>query len=139
MFDEEDLRAPRHLAVLRAAAPVADLDPDDVERLWRSASGAAHGKSWPALELQHVVPIEEHEPGQFRVVRYPDPAAMTSVLRAAERLTMYGVLRHADFAGAHIADVMDEARRWLASVVPHRDDADPAVLAQLARPADASG
>ena len=31
------------------------LGPDRVERLWRSAAGAAHGKRWPEWEFQSVV------------------------------------------------------------------------------------
>jgi hypothetical protein len=48
-------------------------------------------------------------------------------------MTMHGVLRHADFCKADIPGLMQEARLWLASVVPLREDADPAVIAELNR------
>ena len=88
---------------------------------------------WPALSLQHIVPLDEYEPGQFRTIRIPDTERMTEVLNAASEMTMYGVLRHADFCKADIPELMQEARLWLASVAPFREDADPAVIAQLNR------
>ena len=101
-FAESDLRPPGHLSVLRAAAPVVGIDPDEVETVWRAASGAANGKAWAALALQHVVPLEEYEPGHFRTLRVPDPEPMARVLRIAEQITSYGVLRHADFCQTDI-------------------------------------
>ena len=132
-FAEADLRPPSHLSVLRAAALVADLDADEVEAVWRAASGAAHGRVWPALALQHVVPLDEHEPGQFRTLRVPDTGPMTEVLKVAEHMTAYGVLRHADFCGVDIAVMLEQARIWLADVIPYRADADPDLVARLKR------
>jgi hypothetical protein len=130
-FSEEELRPPSHYAVLRAAAVVMGLDPDHLERVWRAASGSAHGKVWPSLALQHVVPLSEYEPGHLRALRVPDPEKMTEVLELAEKMTMHGVLRHADFVKADISALIEEATRWLASVVPFREDADPEVVARL--------
>ena len=135
-FAEADLRPPSHLSVLRAAAPVAGLDPDKVEAVWRAASGAAHGKTWASLALQHVVPLDEYEPGQFRTLRVPDSGPMTEVLKVAEHMTAHGVLRHADFCGVDIAAILERARVWLAGVIPYREDADPDVVARLKRRAD---
>lgn len=138
-FSEEDLARPSHYTVLRAMAPVIGRHSDDVERIWRAASGSAHGRIWPSLALQHLVPIAEHEPGQVRAVTVPDPAGMTEVLEAANEVTMYGVLRHADYCNADIPALMDEARLWLVSVVPFRDDADPAVVTYLSRGSETEG
>lgn len=132
-FDQRELAPPKHLAVLRGAAPTVGVDPDDLERVWRAASGSAHGKVWPSISLQHVVPLQEYEAGQFRTFCVPDPEGITEVLRLAEQMTMFGVVRHAQYCGADVPTLMDEARRWLASVVPFREDADPDVVAYLSR------
>lgn len=66
-FDEGDLVPPTHLRVLRHAALAIDVEPEKLERVWRAASGSAHGKFWPSVSLQHVVPLDEYEPGQFRL------------------------------------------------------------------------
>jgi len=121
----DELIVPSLIAVLRDAAQVIGVSADELERVWRAASGAAHGKFWPSVALQHVVPVDEHEPGQMRTLSVPDVAAMTEVLRLASRMTTWGVLRHADFSGFEIQPLIDEGKRWLASVVPLRDDADP--------------
>ena len=141
VFTEGDLHPPNHYTVLRAAAPVVGSNPDDLERIWRAASGSAHGRVWPALSLQHVVPLREYEPGQYRTIRIPDTDGMTEVLEVAERMTSYGVLRHADFCGADMPVLIEEARLWLASVVPFREDADPEAIARLRRrtPAGSGG
>ena len=133
VFAEADLHSPNHYTVLRAAAPVVGSNPDDLERIWRAASGSAHGRVWPSLSLQHVFPLTEYEPGQYRTIRIPDTYGMTEVLEAAEQMTSYGVLRHADFCGADIPVLIEEARLWLASVVPFREDADPEIVARLRR------
>jgi len=132
-FSEKELQPPSHYAVLRATAQLVDLEPDQLERIWRAASGSAHGKVWPSLALQHVVPLSEYEQGQFRTLRIPDLDGMTEVLEVAEKLTMQGVLRHADFCKADIPRLIEEARVWLASVITFREDADPDALARLMR------
>ena len=132
-LSEADLRPPGLLDVLRWAAEVIGVSPADVERVWRAASGATHGKYWPNLALQHVVPVEEYAPGQLRTVSVPDPAGMTEALELAVQMTGLGVARHVQFGGLELQPVLDEARRWLATVVPFRDDADPEVIAHLQR------
>lgn len=135
-FTVDELRIPKLLDVLRAAAPVAELDADKVENVWRAASGAAHGKNWPALHLQRVVPVDEYEPGQFRTLQFPDPEAMTEVMEIASQLTNHGVIRHADFCGSDIGSLMDGARIRLANEITFRPDADPETVAHLKRPAN---
>jgi hypothetical protein len=130
----EDLYRPNHFTVLRDASSVIERDPADVERIWRAASGSAHGRVWPSLTLQHVVPLAEYEPGHFRTVRVPDADGMTEVLTLAQQMTLHGVLRYADYAGEDIPELMEEARLWLASVIPFREDADVEVVEHLKRP-----
>lgn len=127
----DQLKVPSLLTVLREAAEVIGESSNDLERVWRAASGAAHGKFWPSVALQHVVPVDEHEPGQLRALSVPDAVGMTEVLRLAGRMTTWGVLRHADFCGFEIEPLVSEATQWLASVVPVHDDADPDVIARL--------
>lgn len=133
LFDVTKLSPPNQYDVLRAVAPVLDLEDDRLEEIWRAASGSAHGRVWPSLSLQHVVPLSEYEPGQFQTLRIPDAVKMTEVLQLAERMTTYGVLRHADFCGADIPTLLEEARLFLLSVTPLREDADPATVNLLGR------
>lgn len=65
-----------------------------------------------------------------------DAAGMTEVLELADRMTAWGVLRHADFSGFEIQPLIDEATRRLATVVPFRDDADLGAIAHLLGPDD---
>ncbi len=132
-FGEQELQPPSHYAVLRATANLIDTEPDELERIWRAASGSAHGRVWPSLALQKVVPLTEYEPGQFRTLRIPDPEGMTEVLQVADKMMWRGVLRHADFCKADIPRLLEEARLWLASVIPYRKDADPVAVARLQR------
>lgn len=133
-FTAEDLRPPNHYTVLRASAPVIEVEPDELEQIWRAASGAAHGKAWAANELQHVVTLDQYEPGQFRTFQIPDAGPMTRVLKVAEKMTLHGVLRHADFVQADIGALAEEARLWLSSVIPYREDADPGLVAFMRQP-----
>lgn len=52
-----------------------------------------------------------------------DPAGMTEV-RARPTMTGWGVLRQVEFCGREIQPGHDEAKRWLATVVPFRADAE---------------
>ncbi|MET3921916.1 hypothetical protein [Arthrobacter sp. UYEF20] len=119
-------------AVKEAAATVAvkgsadaDLaDPEVVERLWRASAGSAHGKRWPALELQIVEPGREISPGQFATDRTPDPGAITKVLKLADAVLTYGVLRFADYSGytPQLTTIIGAAQEKLAAVIPRRSD-----------------
>lgn len=130
-FAEQEVKPPSLLTVIQEASVATDQDAEEVERVWRASSGAAHGKNWPSLSLQHVIPTVEYEPGQFRAVRIPDTEAMTEALLVAYEMTSYGALRFADFCGADIETLMKDARIWLAGVIPLKDDADPEVIRRL--------
>lgn len=117
---------PNHLMVLRGAAPEIACDPADIDRMWRAASGAAHGKYWPSLALSEVTPVAEYEPGHFRALRIPDPAGMTEVLRTAGTMATFAVYRHAELCGADLASLAAEAMAWLKSVVPQDGGKPPA-------------
>lgn len=118
IFTETELHPPSQYTVLRAAAPAADYEPDYLERLWRAASGSAHGKAWPSLALQHVVSSTEYEPGRYHTLRIADPYGMTEVLDVAAQMTFRAVLRHALFCGSDIQELVTESTEWLATVIP---------------------
>lgn len=127
VFADERVRAPQgYLDVIRSACAAngLTLEPDDAERIWRAASGVAHGKYWPTLELQQVVPVEEYEQGQFRSVQIPDVDGITEVLRAAHAVTQFGVLRFLDYSGVDIASSIASARDWLSEVIPLKEGVD---------------
>jgi hypothetical protein len=98
-FTDAEVRAPSYLSLVRHAAghvreqlPATLLGSDDaVERLWRASAGSAHGKQWPASELTVVVPDSAST--------IPDPAAITAILKLADAVVTYGVMRFADRAG----------------------------------------
>ena len=124
VFADQQVRAPQgYLEVIRSAcaAEGLTLEPDDAERVWRAASGVAHGKYWPTLELQHIVPLEEYEPGHFRSVQVPDLHGITEVLRAAHDVTQVGALRFLDYSGVDIAASNESARDWVSEVIPLKE------------------
>lgn len=135
VFSPDEVKPPRgYLKVIEWACETEeslDLTAVDAERIWCAASGSAHGKYWPNVDLQHVVPGEEYEPGQFRAFTLPNSAGMVEALEAAQKMAQIGVLRHADFCGADIPALMDEARTWLADRTPFKPDADPESIARL--------
>ncbi len=127
VFSEAQVRAPRgYLEVIRSAcaADGLSLAPDDAERIWRAASGAAHGKFWPTLELQQVIPIEEYEPRQYRSMLVPDVGGITEALRAAHAMAEIGVLRYLDYSGLDIQASLAAAQAWLSEVIPLKEGAD---------------
>ncbi|QMW65278.1 hypothetical protein H4N58_13825 [Mumia sp. ZJ1417] len=133
VFTEDETRPPQgYLWVLQRAcdADGLDLGADRVERLWRAASGSAHGMYWPTQDLQRLVevPVED---GKSRQIRVADTQGVADVLRAAYEMTQYAVLKYAEFAGADIWALLNASRAWLASKVTIRDDADPLILARL--------
>lgn len=132
VFPERETRPPGgYLAVLQLACEAKDLDlgKGHVERLWRAASGSAHGMFWPTLELQHLVDLQD-ETGAFERVRVPDAAGMTEVLRAAHKMTQHAVLQYAHYAGADIHGLLADAMQWLIEQVPLKPDVDPTTLGQ---------
>jgi hypothetical protein len=71
----------------------------DVAAGRRASAGSAHGKRWPAFKLQLEVSRETMTTGHVGTMRVPDPAAMTKILKLADAVVTYGVLRYADFCG----------------------------------------
>lgn len=116
-LSEDEIRPPNgYLWVIREACRPTDLalDKDEAERLWRAASGAAHGMYWTNLELTQVEVGEEYEPGHFRTFTLPDADAMVEVLRAAHTITQYAALKYLDYAGADVSALTGPAQKWLA-------------------------
>ncbi|MHA7127933.1 hypothetical protein ACRTEC_16305 [Janibacter indicus] len=136
-FAPEEVRAPQgYLWVIQQACRPADLDLDgaEAERLWRAASGAAHGMYWTKLDLADSHVGEEYEPGHFRAFTVPNPQAMVEVLRASEAMVTYAVLKYLQFSGADIDSLMAAARRWLAQQITLKPGADPDTRDRLAGP-----
>lgn len=133
LLPERETRPPGgYLMVLQMACEANDLDLEkgQVERLWRAASGSAHGMFWPTLELQQLVELQD-ETGLVQRVRMPDADGMTEVLRAAYKMTQHAVLQYASYAGANAYALIAEAMQWLIERVPLKPDANPSVIGQL--------
>lgn len=122
VFQPDDIKPPGgYLDVIRSAcgANGLGLEADAVERQWRAASGAAHGKHWPTVDLQHVDVGEGNESGGHRgTFQLPDASAMTEVLETAVTMSRYGVVLYAQYSGVDVAAVLGQAMRWLAEHVP---------------------
>lgn len=121
VFEPDEIKAPRgYLDVIRSACAASDLGqkPDVAQRLWRAASGAAHGKLWPTLELQRIEVGEEYEPSWYKTLQIPDATAITEVLEAAITMSQYGVLRFVSHSGVDLAVAWGEARDWVAERIP---------------------
>lgn len=103
-------RPPRYLDMIREATeflrldePAAMSSADGVERVWRSAAAAAHGKRWPDFELHDRTDV-----GDGLVSSVPKIEAISEVLQVAERLLSAGVVLFSIHAGR-----MDDHRtRW---------------------------
>jgi hypothetical protein len=127
VFTEDEIPPPpSYLWVIQQACRPEDLQlmGEEVERLWRAASGAAHGMYWTNLELTQVEAGEEYEPGHFRAFTLPDANAMVEALRAAHTMTQYAALKYLDYAGADIGALFGPARTWLAENMTLRPEAD---------------
>lgn len=124
VFSEEQIRAPHsYLEVIRDACSARDvaLGPDDAERLWRAASGAAHGKHWPNVELRTTMVVQPAS-GDPEETTVPDPIGIRDVVDAAYKMTHYGVLRFADYSGADLHQLSLDATLWVSSRLPFRAD-----------------
>jgi hypothetical protein len=133
VFTEDLIRPPPgYLWVLRQACQAHDLNlqADHVERLWRAASGSAHGMYWPTQDLQTLVELRA-EDGEIRQVRVADAHGIAEVLQAAYTMTQYAVLKFADFAGADIWSLMRAGRAWLESEITLREGAAANVVERL--------
>lgn len=126
-------RFPGYMAIVKQAASIVaakgsadtDLaDPAVVERLWRASTGSAHGKRWPAMELQFVRPEREIAPGIFETSRTPDPDAITKILNLTNSVLSYGVFRFADYSGYEpdLPAIIGAAQQRLSKKIPRRTD-----------------
>jgi hypothetical protein len=99
LFETLKKHEPKYSTMVRDCADAIEMAPAELEVLWRSASAAAHGKNWFQQVGYATVVGDEYEPGYFRAILHPDPAAITPSVTAAANLTMYGVLRFITRAG----------------------------------------
>ncbi|WP_262001985.1 hypothetical protein [Microbacterium sp. Mcb102] len=119
-FTDNETRPPTYLTLVRDASahvreqlPAALLGSDDaVERLWRASAGSAHGKQWPASELVVVNPSTGST--------MPDPAAITAILKLADAVVTYGVMRFADRSGyaAELSSIQQSALAQVYAKIP---------------------
>jgi len=133
-FQADDIKPPRgYLQVIKDACDSAQLELDaaTAERVWRAASGAAHGKYWTTLELQTIHVGEEYEPGHHRATHIPNASGMTEALETANKMTRYGVLRFADYSGADIQALVDEAVLWVSQNIPLKEGMSPDELERM--------
>jgi hypothetical protein len=126
VFSDADVQPPPgYLWIVRQACAARELrlDADSVERLWRAASGSAHGMYWPTQELQKMVELRS-EDGQARQIQVADPDGITEVLQAAYTMTQYAVLKYAAFAGADLGELIRASGTWLAGKITLVEGAD---------------
>lgn len=134
LFEPDEIKAPNgYLDVIKSAcnANGLNLEGAAAERLWRAASGAAHGKYWPTLELQDIQLGEKYEHGRHRIIQLPNASTMTEVLEAASMMSQYGVVLFAHYSGADVKAVLGDAMAWVARRVPLREGATRADLERL--------
>ena len=143
-FSPQELNRPNgHLYVIQQACRATELQLDarDVERIWRAASGAAHGMYWTNRDLQLTEAEEDSEASHSSTRSYPNTALMAEALTTAASMTNYAVLRYMDWCGVDPTEPMKAAITWLAHNFTPKPDADEDVLAYLkggpTRPADA--
>lgn len=80
-------KMPSYVDMIRAAAERGDLNPDRCEAAWRTASAAAHGKTWAILDLQTFKGTSvEWRPGQFHTPGVADQDRLTESLEVASSL-----------------------------------------------------
>jgi len=122
VFESIKRGEPKYSMMVRESARVIEMEPAQLEVLWRSASAAAHGKNW----FQHVGYTtsvgDEHELGHFRAMLHPDPAGITRSVTAAAKLTMHGVLRFITSAGYEPASIYPAALAKLKAETPLKTD-----------------
>ncbi|MBU4188900.1 MAG: hypothetical protein KJ817_11945 [Actinobacteria bacterium] len=123
---------------LACEEPGVGLDPTETSWIWRAASGSAHGMPWASKDLQVWVQ-QDHGLVEGNLIRVPDTDRMAEALRAASTMTSYGCLRFADFSGADLNALTENARVWLARVVPFKEDADLEVISRLRERQDPCG
>lgn len=136
IFTDEQVAPPRsYLQVIQEACSPPDLqmNPVAAERLWRAASGAAHGKFWPTVELQRETTVEDWNTRAPHSQMLPDTSVMGDLLDTAFRMTQYAALRYADYAGADISALYTAALTWVSQELPLREGVNREALLQFAR------
>ena len=133
VFTTEQVRPPGgYLQVLQLACTNKDLklNAGHVERLWRLASGATHGKQWPDEEFRQPAATA---PPELASALFPDTSAMLEILEVAHQMTQIGALQHAAYSGADISALIEDARVWMTENMPLKDGVSDAVRDWLAR------
>jgi hypothetical protein len=94
-------KPPKYLDLVRFAAEfltdgdsTSPMSPDRIERIWRSAAGAAHGKQWPEYELS-----DREDAGDGLYYSTPKIEAISEVLEIASKFLSAGVILFAIRAG----------------------------------------
>lgn len=101
-----------------------------MDRLWRVASGAAHGKQWPDEEFRRPAATA---PPELASALFPDTRAMLEILEVAHQMTQIGALQHAAYSGADISALIAGARVWLTEHMTLKDGVSDAVRDWLAQ------
>jgi hypothetical protein len=110
-------KPPRYLDMIRYVAEFLDdgdsassMTPAHVERIWRSTSGAAHGKQWPDFEF-----TDRADAGDGLVYSTPRVDAISEVLGVAADFLSAGVILFAMRAGhwERFEEIWDEAAEGL--------------------------
>lgn len=83
---------PKYSALVRECATAINMQPDDLEVLWRGASAAAHGKNWFQYVGYNTEVGDEYEPEYFRTALYSDSETITRSITSAANMTNYGAL-----------------------------------------------
>lgn len=129
-----------YLAMIRGATEALSamgkkIAPDEVEYVWRLASGATHGKRWTAFELNDVERLEEYEPGQLRVSRTTRLDVAYRAFSLAYEMAHFGVVMFAarsglDYFSAQQAAILQVAENI--PVAPNRERERQDIIKRLA-------
>lgn len=118
------------VALLRSGAAYEQVDPSNVEAMWRIRSAAAHGKAWAVRELQVFTDEREWRPGQFHLTGYPDPAKLTRMLSDTVDFLNLAVIRYLIRMGT---DVHRELRGAVLAAAEATPSTDGGVLVRAMR------
>lgn len=109
---------PKYSTMVRECAPAIDMQPNELETIWRGASAAAHGKNWFHHVGYHSQLGEEYEPGYFRMTLRPNPAEITRAAGAAVAMLTREVDKFADRCGYDRVRLRQEAFAELRNRTP---------------------
>lgn len=133
VFSEKEIPSPgSYLTLLRFVCDSAEynFDIENVEWIWRAASGAAHGKFWVGQELQTEVETTD-ESGAKRTVFVPDTDGIVRALETASLMCSSGVGKFAMWSGRDPVAMSKDGFTWLAHNMTYRDETDPSVIAAM--------